>query len=319
MAAFFKGLLIFCGSLILLSGIMTIVAEKTDDKYIHMASESTQTAQYDRAHSEDPYDLDLHENVECPDTWDDWDDQDDWDDWDDQDDWDDLEDWEEPTTRIPVQEPSTVTDARIPHYVEPEAVTWIPKEYIWTSPNTQYEMTYTTSLEREMYEYYHALPRYTSFSDYKYYLDDENNREILKGIADAFTEYQQEHDYSDYEIVQEVITFVQSIKYVNDRDSTGQDEFQKYPLETLYSENGDCEDSALLLAGILRELGYGTCLLHLPHHVAVGIMGDDSLEGSYYDYDGEKFFYIEPTNTGWSIGEIPKDFKEEEATILYIN
>jgi len=47
----------------------------------------------------------------------------------------------------------------------------------------------------------------------------------------------------------------------------------KYPVETPV-ERGDCEDKSILLAAILRALGYRTALLVFPDdpgHMAVGV------------------------------------------------
>lgn len=50
-------------------------------------------------------------------------------------------------------------------------------------------------------------------------------------------------------------------------------EYPKYPVETLV-EGGDCEDKSILLAAILRAMGYRTALLVFsgnPGHIAVGV------------------------------------------------
>jgi hypothetical protein len=120
-------------------------------------------------------------------------------------------------------------------------------------------------------------------------------------------------------MVKNVIFFVQSLNYVDDKVGTGYDEYPKFPLETLADQGGDCEDSAILLASLLRELGYGTVLLQFQDHMAVGIKGESSIRGSYFELDGSRYYYVETTSTGWDIGEVPDVLKDQPAKILPLN
>ncbi|MDA0524261.1 hypothetical protein [Methanococcoides alaskense] len=85
--------------------------------------------------------------------------------------------------------------------------------------------------------------------------------------------------------------------------------------EMAHDGGGDCEDSSILLASLLYDMGYGVAL---PRHMAVGVKGDDDLSGSYYNYDGTKYFYLEPTNSGWDVGAIPDEYKNESVIITPI-
>lgn len=188
----------------------------------------------------------------------------------------------------------------------------------WSSYINNTASTDTFSIYRSAYRYYSALPRYYGAYNYIKYMDEENNRKYLKTFADALKNLGEENDYSDYELVCEVIHFVQSIPYVDDLRSRGEEEYPKYPIETLYEFNGDCEDVSILLAGILREMGYGVCFIHVPGHIAVGIKGGEGLEGAYFEVDGVKYYYVEATGRGWSIGEYP-DSLPDTAEIIPIN
>lgn len=61
-----------------------------------------------------------------------------------------------------------------------------------------------------------------------------------------------------------------SIEYMTDEASTGSVEFVRYPAETLVAGLGDCEDVAILLAGLLGRspLDCRTALLVVPGHCA---------------------------------------------------
>lgn len=219
-------------------------------------------------------------------------------------------------TLLPQKEPG---DERVPHFVQKEAPDYKTRSVQWTSPIDGSKWTQEIVVDRHAYDYFRKLPRYLEFSDFQKYLDDSYNRKLLAGYASSFLSFAQEQGYSSDRLIREVIAFVQAIPYAYDILSTGQKEFPKYPLETLFDGEGDCEDSSLLLAGILRELGCKVCLLSLPDHCAVGILDYGSCTGSYYEYQGRRYFLIETTASGWNIGDMPEAFDGAAATICEID
>ena len=77
--------------------------------------------------------------------------------------------------------------------------------------------------------------------------------------------------------------------------------------------------TALLLVGILSRMGYGCALIKFDDHIAVGLKGDQSIDGTYFENDGIKYYYIETTNRGWRIGEIPDEYVGLPATVIVIS
>lgn len=61
----------------------------------------------------------------------------------------------------------------------------------------------------------------------------------------------------------------------------GTDEYWSYPLETLYSGYGDCEDTSFLAAALLSAAGYTAGVAILPNHM-VAVVGLDSFVPSNY-------------------------------------
>jgi len=178
--------------------------------------------------------------------------------------------------------------------------------------------TYDMKIPKPAYDYYKTVDR-KKIKDYSYYVTDPSDDEYLAGLADKFKEAAQKENYSDLDMVKNIIFFVQNLEYVDDKVGTGYDEYPKFPLETLADEGGDCEDSAILLASLLRELGYGTVLIQFKDHMAVGVKGEDSIPGSYYEVDGTRYYYVETTSPGWDIGEVPEQMKDKPARILDLN
>ncbi len=88
---------------------------------------------------------------------------------------------------------------------------------------------------------------------------------------------------SEYDRINVLLAFTQYIEYKYDSESMGQSEYWKYPLETLYDNNGDCEDTSILFAAIGKAMGYDTAVMLFPGH-ATGAINYKELElseGSY--------------------------------------
>lgn len=173
--------------------------------------------------------------------------------------------------------------------------------------------TYTTTTQQTTTAVTQQIPIVTDEDGYE--PRDDNNHKLVKQLADEIKSLCDQCGYGESETIRETANFVQSIEYVDDMTSTGYTDFPKYPLETLYDQCGDCEDSSILLGALLKELGYGCIFIELPEHVAIGVKATDDAPGTYYDYNGSHYLYIETTNSGWDIGTLPDDFNEEKAKI----
>lgn len=150
---------------------------------------------------------------------------------------------------------------------------------------------------------------------YDQYALSAQDKSYLDSMLDKFLESGEKKGYSDADNVLNVIAFVQSLPYIKDTDSTIYDEYPRYPIETLVNNGGDCEDTAILAAAMLNEMGYGVVLINPPGHMAVGVKCN-SCSGTYYTYDGEKYYYIETTGNNWDIGEVPTEYRNVKATII---
>ncbi len=165
-------------------------------------------------------------------------------------------------------------------------------------------------------EYFRGLERdpYSIVSGYSSYVSDSLDDAYLASLAQVFVDTAKENGYGEDAAVELAISFVQSLEYLPDDDSLGYD-YPKYPLETLYDCGGDCEDTSILLVSLIREMGYGCCLVEFDDHMGVGVLGSDNVVGSYYEMHGNKYYYVETTDTGWQIGEMPREYKNRKASI----
>lgn len=228
---------------------------------------------------------------------------------------------EEAVLKVDASKSATYIDERVPDYSIINGCVNDPVtlEYTWTSFEGLYYATICYSIDAKLYEYFNSLSRYYGNSEYKNYINDPINSEYLDMLVENLNEIGDKRGYTDGERVREVISFCQSFEYETDQESTERAEWPKYPIELLYDRVGDCEDTALLLVGILSKMGYGCALIKFDDHIAVGLKGDQSIDGTYFENDGIKYYYIETTNRGWRIGEIPDEYVGLPATVIVIS
>ncbi|MDA0525151.1 hypothetical protein [Methanococcoides alaskense] len=187
------------------------------------------------------------------------------------------------------------------------------KTYKWEYRT--YECSIYTTYDTDIYDFYSNRNR---DRDYSSFITDPYDDKLIESIANSLDNLTMTMELPDSEIPYLAISFVQALPYTSDSISSGYDEYPRFPYETLYLGGGDCEDTAILSAAILRELGYDVVFITLPSHAAIGIKGSDDISGSYYTYNNENYYYLETTNTGWNVGAIPEEYQSEDAQILPI-
>jgi len=170
-------------------------------------------------------------------------------------------------------------------------------------------LSYWKSLEKDTSEYYqYPIEDMRTLNSFIVYNDTWS---LIDQISDELWKLSSgEEDYAEI-----ALDFVHNaIFYMSDKESTGQDEFWRYPDETLFDKVGDCEDTAFLYASLLRAKGIPAVIIEYSDHLAVGV-GLEGFIGTYYVYEGKKYFYAETTSNmfdedkfrerNYKIGEIP--------------
>ena len=97
---------------------------------------------------------------------------------------------------------------------------------------------------------------------------------VIQAIGNTIT--QEMPNYSS----EMLYRLIAQIFYLSDYN-TGFNEYPKYPVETLQDGNGDCEDSAFLLASLLKNLKKDVALLIYSNHAAVGVAMTDAEINAY--------------------------------------
>ena len=135
---------------------------------------------------------------------------------------------------------------------------------------------------------------------------------------------------SELDMVQFVLNFVQApnIPYQIDEDCSSigfQKEYMRFPDETLYDKEGDCDCKSFLAASILHCLDYNVLFLlsNKLKHAALAVeckeewfdlIGRDNIENIKFEHNGRNYVYCESTGEGNRVGFIKegdsiKDFE----------
>lgn len=83
--------------------------------------------------------------------------------------------------------------------------------------------------------------------------------------------------------------------------------------ETLYYPYCDCEDRAILLSRLIRDLvGLKCVLVYYPGHLAMATHFEEPVTGTYYTLGNERYYVCDPTIVGWGapVGECMDQFKD---------
>jgi len=183
----------------------------------------------------------------------------------------------------------------------------IGKRYVWNFKGRSYTVLMIVDIER--YNTYDGRERY----DIPKLV--EEGRTALGNLTRAFQNvFRQRREWSKQDRVEFVLSFVQSLPYTHDDVTTGYDEFRRYAIETLIEDGGDCEDTTILVAAILRGLGEKTALIFTPGHIALGVSGD--FTGASVTYGGTTYYYCETTGTGWGVGILPPSFSGQVEAVV---
>jgi hypothetical protein len=182
--------------------------------------------------------------------------------------------------------------------------------YTWTYKDVDW--TFNAIVQKAKYDLFMAKPHSQDMSFSSYALASED-RDLIGSAASQIRQGGASYGFTRYDDAMNLITFVQSIPYVDDHP-TGS---PRYPLETLADAQGDCKDKSVLAAALLQTMGFDVALLRFPGprgHIALGISLDAG--GTSFSSGGTSYFYVETTSPGWAVGEVPDELKGVVPTVI---
>ena len=185
------------------------------------------------------------------------------------------------------------------------------RTYSWDYEGCNWQLT--LPLDNELYEKYNSRTRNR---DYDLFASDPYDDWLIKDIAEALLSLSKAHGLEKSQIPGLCISFVQSLNYTSDLESSGYEQYPRFPYETLYENGGDCEDTSILSVAILQEMGYDAVLLELPEHMALGIKCNNEYRGRSFEYEGSDYYYLETTGSDWQIGEVPEEYADQPVHVV---
>ena len=194
--------------------------------------------------------------------------------------------------------------------ISPETIPVLEKLYTWEWDGVERSITIT--VPEQLYTYYSEKERYQT-TDYRGYLLHPMDDHYVEVLLYEFNLIQVDEGLSEENKTDLIISFIQNMDYTLDPDSKGLTEYPRFPVETLVDEGGDCEDTGILMASLLDDMGYNVSLILMPDHLAVGV--EVNATGVHWVYDNVTYYYLETTAPGWDAGEVPPEHDPEEATI----
>lgn len=175
------------------------------------------------------------------------------------------------------------------------------------------------NISEDLYESvdsYYASDSKKRIMGYDGYVSSAKEDDTVKELAKKIQNKGKELGLSEDETMDLATCFVQNIPYDGEKAkivlsenpadrikrTTSKEYADRFPYETLYDNKGICTDKSYLEALILKEMGYGTALLTFKteKHMAVGV----KTPSGYQTFD-TGYSYIETTNTGYRVGQLP--------------
>lgn len=188
----------------------------------------------------------------------------------------------------------------------------ISGEYKWEYEKKQF--TWETKISEDLYKLHKRRQR---IYDYGSYVADHFTQRFFADLANEIQSVASNNRYNYEEVVELAARFVQSLTYTRDSVSTGYSNYPRYPIETLIDETGDCEDTSILLAAILHSLDYRVRLLEFESHLGLCVELENMPVN--FEINGFEYSYIETTDAGWDVGELPPRLSGQSTTVHQIN
>jgi len=170
----------------------------------------------------------------------------------------------------------------------------------------------TVTITETLYEYYASQDHYLYSYDFSKFVTPD----AVKPIADdLWSIYDTQEDFANG-----VLSLVHQIPYV-------ESDPQKYPVEVLAENKGDCDLFSILAVSIMKAGGLDVVLLLLEYqdHMLIGVHLPESPKDArsqvyFYRHEGKKYYVAETTGgnweNGWRVGECPEILQRAYARVI---
>lgn len=199
------------------------------------------------------------------------------------------------------------------------------QDYYFGSGNETYQWTYyavrfhlSLSIDPASLASYRANNEYREAGGISFAMDNipmvaTHSDPLIMQMALDFQVAKTKLKIGPYHLINLMLSFVQSLSNADDINSTGYQEYWRFPVETLADRQGDMIDKSLLLASLTKACGYETAILldgrgvgWSQSHTSVGVCCSGAF-GTYYENAGNKYFVCEPSCPGYKMGDVSPD------------
>ncbi|MGA3060849.1 MAG: hypothetical protein ABSD92_10820 [Candidatus Bathyarchaeia archaeon] len=206
----------------------------------------------------------------------------------------------------------------------PNQIQYYNTDFAWDYGGNHWD--WNLSIPVTLYNAYIAVPDSVrtqyGLADFGFFTTTQDN--YMQSLADKLNETATQLGYSSSDKVNFVLSFVQSIPYKTDNESTIYQDYPRFPVETLVDDVGDCKSHSILFATLMLSLNYDIVFINPPDHLAVGVQ-QNNLQSTplqqltYWTYNDKDYYYCETTGAGFTIGVLPQQFNGQTATIYPID
>jgi hypothetical protein len=170
-----------------------------------------------------------------------------------------------------------------------------------------WQLTWDISIPIREYLYYKEKSRGNDSSKYTAMITDNHADSLINVLVQKIKDTSLDHNLKKTDTVDLVGAFVQSLVYGNQDIGTPYDDHPLYPIETLFKQGGDCEDTSILAAALLQRLEYSQVffIFSQPKHVALGVDIPMAAYTNGWEYQAKRYIYLETTGDNYPVGVAP--------------
>jgi len=181
-----------------------------------------------------------------------------------------------------------------------------------------WQFTWDLAIPIREYLYYKEKTRGTDSSKYTAMITDNHGDNLINILVQKIKDASVNYNLKKSDTVDLVGTFVQSLIHGNQDIATPYDNRALYPIETLFEQGGDCEDTSILAAALLQRLEYNQVFFafNQPKHIALGIDVPMAPYFNGWEYQAKRFIYLETTGDNYPFGVAPSVYTTLQPEII---
>ena len=141
----------------------------------------------------------------------------------------------------------------------------------------------------------------------------KHNQQLLDQLRDKTS------GQGEKEAVERLLNWVQTAFVYEYDDKVWGADRAFFPDETLFYPYCDCEDRSILLSRLITDLlGLKCTLIYYPGHLAMAVHFNESVEGDYVVYQGERYVVCDPTFINARIGRTMSGMDNTAAKLILV-